>query len=280
MTGVDGCDIACDARERYSGGRNCAEAVMGALERSGTGRRLPDHLGAGFTGGIGHAGCVCGALAGGVAVLGEHARTAGLEPVATRVLAEELSSELHERFTGEFGAACCRVIKRGQTPGSDEWMSGCARITEWTAATVEELTRARAAGRSPRAVQDTMALLHAVALGALASGAIAVLLSAHQAVRPVAATGFAGVTLAGAALSAALEAGGPRSRRAGRLLRATGAVAGALFVALAAFQPMLVTAHVALAPDAGPAVVAARIALALAALAVAALAAFRFKRYR
>ncbi|GAB4287519.1 MAG: hypothetical protein Kow0067_12560 [Coriobacteriia bacterium] len=278
MKGARDCAAGCEARERYTDGLNCAQGVIGALSGAPGVPDVTESFGAGFTGGIGHSGCVCGALAGGVTVLGEYAKTAGLEPIATRALAEELSSELHERFTDRHKAACCRVIKRGQTEGSDEWLSGCADITEWTAATVADIV-ARHQGTAVRprwAFRDALSTTRRVSLNVLAGAAVAL---AVAAIAPdVAWAGYLFLILAGGGV--ALEAGGPSGRRGGRVVRVAGGIAAAAVVVSMLFAPETMARALTLVIGDSAGALLARAVLALAVVAAAGTAAFGLKRYR
>lgn len=281
MSATDGSYIASEARSRYADGSNCAEAVMSALDGAPGLPEAPLSLGAGFTGGIGHSGCVCGALAGGVAVLGHYAASLRLEPVATRLLAEKLAAELHERFNAQFGASCCRVIKRGQTTGSDGWLAECAGLTEWTAAETLAIIAEHAgpAISSRWTPLDLMSVARRASLGVLAAGALAVGVGA---VAP-SASAESLVPAAGVALSigaVAAEMGGAAARRAGRVLRVGGVAASAALVTVLAVAPQ--TSERLLAPLVVDSVAALvlRIVLALAALVAAGTAAFGLKRYR
>jgi len=58
--------------QNFRDGYNCAEAVVRAF-RDGMGVDIPDEalrMASGFGGGLGHAGCICGALTGAIMVLG------------------------------------------------------------------------------------------------------------------------------------------------------------------------------------------------------------------
>jgi len=277
-----GCSAGDAARERYADSRNCAQGVIGALAEMPGVPTLPESLGAGFSGGIGRSGCVCGALVGGVEVLGEWAKTAGLEPAATRLLAEELSAELYGRFTQRFGTSCCRIIKRGQTDGTDAWLSECADLTEWTAATVAEIVAEHAAAedRSRWAFRDTVSLARRGSLGVLAAGAIALLASviAPPDARDVV---FAGVLAVLSVTAVASETGGPWARRVGRVVRVAGVVAAAV-VGLALLAGVGNGApRVAALLGAGSAwLVGARAVLGIALVVAAGTALFGLKRYR
>lgn len=84
-------------------------------------------LASGFPVGMGCAGCVCGALAGGVMALGlKFGRTeAGAETPGMF----EASKELHERFKKRRKSVCCRVLIREFEFGSPEHVDQCVAIT-------------------------------------------------------------------------------------------------------------------------------------------------------
>lgn len=273
---------ADSARERYADGCNCAEAVIGALAEVPGPPSLPTSLGAGFTTGIGGTGCLCGALAGGVAVLGEYASTQDLEPVAARQLAEQLSAALHARFTERFGAACCRVIKRGQTEGTDQWLAGCASLTEETVRMVADIVTdcSRTAARGRWSARDVLSVARRAALGGFAGGGIA-LLAAFFAPAVHSASAFSAVVIALAPVATILELGGPGPRRIGRVLRTAGVTAAALLALAALLAPTRAAAVLGSLFATGSAtLVAARAVIAVCALIVAASAAFALKRYR
>lgn len=271
------------ARERYSDGANCAQSVIDALSDTAGMPALPAGIGAGHTSGIGGAGCICGALAAGVAMLGEYANAQELEPAATRALAEGLSAELHSRFVARFGSACCRVIKRGQTEGSDVWLSTCASLTEETARMVADIVAEDAAGidgRARWAARDLLSTGRRAALGGLAGAAIAAASAAAVAPQARAAV-FAAVTAVLVASALGLELGGAGPRRAGRVLRTLGALSGAALAVGALVAPAATgeLATALLAP--GPwSLVGARALVALCALVAAGASAFALKRYR
>lgn len=116
------------AGEYYRSGYNCAESIFLAL-RDWLGLDIPRDMVrslTGFGGGLGHAGCMCGALAGSAMVLGL---------LKGRTLAEEnsgpmydLTREFHDCFENNFGCTCCR----GLNPypfGSREHLRNCVKIT-------------------------------------------------------------------------------------------------------------------------------------------------------
>lgn len=113
-------------------GYNCAESIIKTF------RPLvaPDidetviKLFSGFGGGFGHAGCVCGALAASVAVLGM--LKGRLTPKEDRDPVYDISKELHDRFEDKFGNTCCRVLNPYPFDTKDH-LKNCLKITGNTA---------------------------------------------------------------------------------------------------------------------------------------------------
>lgn len=100
---------------------NCGESVIAALYDA-FGPDLPRavvSVGAGMGAGIGGSGCVCGALAGGVAFVGLM--------VGTKERAKPLAAELHDAFRDGTArhVTCCRVLTRGMEWASEERVSQC-----------------------------------------------------------------------------------------------------------------------------------------------------------
>lgn len=100
---------------------NCGESVIAALWDAFE----PDFprsvvaAGAGMGAGVGGSGCICGALAGGVAFLGL--------VMGTKERTKPLSAELHDAFCAGTGhrTPCCRVLTRGMEWGSAERVANC-----------------------------------------------------------------------------------------------------------------------------------------------------------
>ncbi|MBE0416786.1 MAG: C-GCAxxG-C-C family protein [Coriobacteriia bacterium] len=268
------------ARSRYTEGRNCAEAVLASLSSRPGVPPLAEGAGSGFTSGIGNTGCVCGALAGGVMVLSAFVASQGLEPVAQRMRAEELSAEFLEKFKDEWGATCCRSIKCGMTEGSAESAARCASITEFSAALAADMV-ARS-GPAPRAwvVRDAMNAVRRSALDVLA-GSSSGLLAAIVMPAEYTAIALLGGSAIGLAVGALAEWRGAASRSAGRLLRAAGIVALAVLATAAVFAPSAAGALLR-AVFGGPGVApgASRGLIALAATLVALLAIYEYRRFR
>ncbi len=86
---------------------NCAEAVVAAFsEARGEAPRALTALVSGFGGGVGGLGHMCGAISGGLVVLGRAAGEMGLDRATTRGMARELL----ETFERAFGETSCRAL--------------------------------------------------------------------------------------------------------------------------------------------------------------------------
>lgn len=125
-------DAALEARNAagnyFREGNNCAEAIFLTFREilaPETDRDMVKMF-TGFGGGLGRAGCVCGALAASVAALslvkGRTNKAEDLEP------AYLVARKFQDRFEEKFGATCCRVlnIHPYDTP---EHLRNCIKIT-------------------------------------------------------------------------------------------------------------------------------------------------------
>mgnify|MGYP001169817385 FL=1 len=96
----------------YRNGYNCAEALFLtfreyiAPDLNEDLVRLVTPLGRG----LGGSGCSCGALTGGVVILG--AVKGRTSPDQSRDTAYDYANEFHNRFKKEFGSTCCRVLNK------------------------------------------------------------------------------------------------------------------------------------------------------------------------
>lgn len=120
----------------------CAESVLHVFNER-FGRPLPPKavkLASGFAGGMGddEAGsCVCGALVGGVMVLGlAYGRS---EPGAEAPDVAGKAKELHDWFVGRFGSACCANLIGDFEYGSAENLDFCVSMTGALAEHVAEM---------------------------------------------------------------------------------------------------------------------------------------------
>lgn len=115
------------ALDYHKDGFNCAESIFLAFRQ----RVAPElsaeavRMATPFGSGLGGAGCLCGALAGSVMILGLlKGRTT---PDVPRKESYGLSSEFHNRFRDNFGATCCRDLKR-KASGTDKKGATCEEI--------------------------------------------------------------------------------------------------------------------------------------------------------
>ena len=134
------------ARERAehlyrSGQYLCSEAVL-LVTNEHLGHPMSDEvvrLASGFPVGMGMAGCVCGALAGGVMALGlKLGRSVPGEETPGMFAA---AKELHDRFQGRRRSVCCRVLIRTLKFASPQHIDQCVAITGEVAADVIEILR-------------------------------------------------------------------------------------------------------------------------------------------
>ena len=113
--------VGHDAKQLYGNGPLCcSEAVLTVINREFNGgltQELAVALSKGFCGGIGDAGCICGALAGAVMaqslILGKRPLPAEDEDV------RKASKELHDRFLARYGTICCRDLSKDRDRNSE-----------------------------------------------------------------------------------------------------------------------------------------------------------------
>lgn len=120
------------AGQHFKEGYNCAESVVRAF-RDFYKLDISDEalkMASGFGGGLGHAGCMCGALSGATMVLGMLQGRATKDQSRGPIYGS--AHEFHEIFTREFGAACCRVLNPHEF-GSQEQRRTCLKLTGTTA---------------------------------------------------------------------------------------------------------------------------------------------------
>ena len=109
----------------------CSEAVIYAVKKHFDLDLSDDAiaLSSGFPWGLGGAGCICGALAGGTMCIGYFfgRRTPG-DPCINKCF--ELTNEFHDYFKKECGSSCCRVLTKGMEKDSPERKAQCTRFVE------------------------------------------------------------------------------------------------------------------------------------------------------
>ncbi|MEI6127396.1 MAG: C-GCAxxG-C-C family protein [Pseudomonadota bacterium] len=129
-------ELTQEARDRagnyFRQGYNCAETLFLTFRQY----LAPDveeslvRMATPFGGGLGHAGCICGALSGAIMMLG--LKKGRISPQATRDEAYGLSREFQKRFMDEFGATCCRALNKNPF-GTPEQGKNCLKIIGNTA---------------------------------------------------------------------------------------------------------------------------------------------------
>jgi len=126
------------AGKKFKEGYNCAETVLRTF-RDALNLDLSDDalkIATGFGGGLGHAGCMCGALSGAIMVLSMlQGRTSADQ---SRDAAYSGAKEFHQAFSQAFGGTCCRVLNKDKF-GSREQGVRCLKITAATADLLMEM---------------------------------------------------------------------------------------------------------------------------------------------
>ncbi len=119
----------------------CSESLLLVLNHGFNGGLTSGQarqLGAGFCGGIGEAGCTCGALSGAVMglglLVGPHSGN-GLSRKKFRTLARKM----HDRFHENFSSTCCRVLIEPFDKDRKGRSNFCAGLTAATAVISAEL---------------------------------------------------------------------------------------------------------------------------------------------
>ncbi|MFZ5596279.1 MAG: C-GCAxxG-C-C family (seleno)protein [Bacillota bacterium] len=125
------------AGDYYRKGYNCAESMFLAF-RELLGLDVPAEMvrmATGMGGGLGHAGCMCGALNGAAMIIGMlKGRTSAEE---SRDGTYSLTREFHDRFEAGYGYTCCRSLNPYPFD-SREHLVNCLKITGGTAKMLTE----------------------------------------------------------------------------------------------------------------------------------------------
>ncbi|MGF7185614.1 C_GCAxxG_C_C family probable redox protein [Desulfitispora alkaliphila] len=125
------------AGDYFKQGYNCAEAIYLAFIDLNMidGDRNAVRMLTGFGGGMGEAGCSCGALTGSVVVLNHiNGRTT---TEADRHRAYTHAKAFHNVFKEKFGSTCCRSLNKYEFD-SKEHLKNCLKITGNTAKLLQE----------------------------------------------------------------------------------------------------------------------------------------------
>jgi C_GCAxxG_C_C family probable redox protein len=109
----------------------CSEAVLVVLNKVFGGGLTDDvaiRLASALPVGLGHSGCVCGALSGAALAIGLFlGRAAPGSPDKMQAL--EAANMVHDRFKERFGATCCRVLTKAVKGNNKKHFEQCARLT-------------------------------------------------------------------------------------------------------------------------------------------------------
>jgi len=129
-------DLALEARSRagnrFKNGLNCSEAIVHTFNEMLNNPLNSEALkmATGFGGGLGHAGCMCGALTGSVMVLGLF--KGRIDPGQSRQPGYDLAHDFHDRFVKEYEVTCCRALNPHEFD-SPEHLRRCLKLTGGTA---------------------------------------------------------------------------------------------------------------------------------------------------
>jgi len=134
-------DIKKEAEELYRNGDfYCSEAIIYTI-RKHFAPDMPEEaiaMGSGFPVGIGGSLCTCGAVAGGVIVLGYFFGRVSPKDVKVQK-AMDLSKELHDYFQQKNKVLCCKILTKDMTLGSPLHMEQCVRFTGEVAVKTAEI---------------------------------------------------------------------------------------------------------------------------------------------
>lgn len=130
------------AENLFASGRMlCSEAVLSVLNSGFKGGLPPEmavRLASGLPEGMGGAGCLCGALGGGVMCLGLF-MTHESPNTRDRARVRAASRDLHNRFKERFGSTCCRALSMKVKDDPRAYLAQCIAITGVTARMTAEI---------------------------------------------------------------------------------------------------------------------------------------------
>ena len=137
--------ITKDAENNFRNGFFCCEALLAAI-RDNFELDVPAEIiamSSGMAVGVGHSGCLCGALNGGILALGLFfGRTEPKGPKDPKaVKCMELTKELHSWFKEANGknSVCCRILTKEFDMGKGEHKEQCIYFTGLCAGKVAEI---------------------------------------------------------------------------------------------------------------------------------------------
>ncbi|HHW54115.1 MAG: C-GCAxxG-C-C family protein [bacterium] len=123
------------AKRIFLGGANCAESIWQAFSEGldQDEQALGNCLASGFGGGLG-SGDLCGAIAGGIMVLGLHYGRIPGKP--RNEMLKELCQKFYEQAKEELGSVYCRDLR---DPEDENYREKCAEIVAKMAALIEKI---------------------------------------------------------------------------------------------------------------------------------------------
>jgi C_GCAxxG_C_C family probable redox protein len=147
----------------------CSESLLLVLNHGfdgGLSSLQAKQLGAGFCGGMGEAGCTCGALSGALMglglLIGPHAKN-GMSKKKSR----QIARKMHDRFYEKFSSTCCRVLIKDFDRKSKARSQFCSNLTATAAAIATELLLAARPDLAERVQKDYLAKRESKATGFL-----------------------------------------------------------------------------------------------------------------
>jgi len=118
----------------------CSEAIIATI-RKHFAPDMPEQaiaMGSGFPVGVGGAKCMCGAVSGGVMMLGYFfGRVLGKDKKVQKAM--DLAKELHDYFQSQHKVLCCRVLTKDLRTGSSKHKKQCVKFTGEIAAKTAEI---------------------------------------------------------------------------------------------------------------------------------------------
>jgi len=126
------------AVEYFLNGNSCSESILLNASEKGLIDSSLVSLATPFSGGIG-SGCLCGAVAGVLLVIGNlygKNNKYGNPPIA-----KQLAKKFIEDFKASHKATCCRVLSRGLEFGSPERKQHCTNFVEHCSKILDEITK-------------------------------------------------------------------------------------------------------------------------------------------
>jgi C_GCAxxG_C_C family probable redox protein len=137
-------DFTAKSKEIYLKGYSCSEAIIRGAYEAGLINQdvdieLINKIASAFSGGIGHSGCICGALSGAEMVLGllKGRKDITENPATIKLMALTVM----EKFKNKHKATCCRVLSSGYEFNSVERKFNCSRIVVQTAQILEKVLK-------------------------------------------------------------------------------------------------------------------------------------------